>query len=113
MLRNDNPENVVFKFDFPSEYKSIAFKDLRDKGKAQFEKGAYKEAIECFLAALERNSDPEEEIHVLSDAAECFLQINLYEDGLEFSNFALDINPLDIKALLLKAKCLAYLFEFD
>ena len=43
----------------------------------------------------------------------CYFNLSLYEDSIEYSNKALDIDKNHIKSLLIKAKSLAYLYEFD
>ena len=39
--------------------------------------------------------------------------MGLHEDALKFSNLALFNDPQHVKSKFRKAKCLAYLFEFD
>ena len=43
----------------------------------------------------------------------CYMNLQMYEDALEYCNIALKIDTNHVLSLYSKAKSLAFLFEFD
>ena len=57
--------------------------------------------------------DKELEVVILFKMAQCYHNLGLYEDALEYCNVTLSIDQDNVMSLELKAKSLAYLLEFD
>ena len=52
-------------------------------------------------------------IAVLSNMSQCYINLELYEDALEFANMALKVDDSHVKTLYRKAKSLSLLYKFD
>ena len=88
------------------------------KGNAFFKTKNYLEAIRQYqFAIVELDKykfiDKKLTITVLSNMAQCFLNLELYEDTLVFSEEVLKLDKIHVKALFRKAKALSFLFKFD
>ena len=122
-LRNDNPENIMYadgsvgkgnqKKTNQQKWKMINSGVLKDRGNGFFKKGEYEQAIKYFVSALEQLEDEKQRIVILSNMAQCYINLGLFEDALKLCNIALKLNPDHPKTLYRKGRCLAYLFEFQ
>jgi tetratricopeptide (TPR) repeat protein len=59
------------------------------------------------------SDDKEKNATILSNIAQCYIKLHLYEDALEYSNKALRVIFFHNISLLRKARALTYLFRFD
>ncbi|KAL3868498.1 hypothetical protein ACJMK2_041299 [Sinanodonta woodiana] len=83
------------------------YKTLREKGKAWYDAGQYKLAIEAYKEALDLQDlgdDKQGTLH--SNIAQCYLKLRDYEAAVEEATSALSLIPNDQKALY--RRCLAH-----
>lgn len=78
------------------------------EGNELYAAGKYEEALSCYSSALEFSSDHESsnEIRAMcySNSAMCHLQLKQYEEAVEQSTKALELNPTYVKAFLRRAQ---------
>ena len=67
------------------------------------------------FGAVEKQNllDKELELTIYSNIANCYVNLELFEDSIEFCDKILDVEKTHVKANYRKAKALAGLFEFE
>ena len=69
--------------------------------------------MECFKSALTMKCEHGLKVTLQSNIAQCYINLAMFEDALQYSNLALETDPDHSKSLYRKAKSLAYLLEFE
>ena len=87
--------------------------DLKNEGNEFYLKKNFINAIDCYKRSLELTKDKILRVQNLSNLAQCYLCLDMYEDALDHCNFALRIDPEFMKAKFRKARALMRLFRFE
>lgn len=107
-LRNDNPQNIVFK----EEKKDDAL-ILKELGNKFFSEKQFVQAIKCYQDAMQKTSEDDLKMILFSNTSQNYLELQMYEDALENAEEALKFQKDHRKSLLRKASALAFLYEFE
>ena len=86
---------------------------MKEEGKDMFRKGDYQAALKCFKHSLKKITNEKEKVKVLSNIAQCCINLRLYEDAVSVCDVALKLDKYHLKTVYRKAKALAYLFDFE
>ena len=107
-LRNDNPQNIVFK-----EEKRNDAVILKELGNKFFSEKNFVQAIKCYQDAMQKTSEDDLKMILFSNTSQNYLELQMYEDALENAEEALKFQKDHRKSLLRKASALAFLYEFE
>ena len=107
-LRNDNPQNIVFK----EEKKDDAL-ILKELGNKLFSEKKFVQAIKAYQDAMKKTSEDKLRLILFSNTSLSYLELEMYEDALENAEEALKIQKDHRKSLYRKATAHAFLFEFE
>ena len=102
-LVNHNPHNIKIQTgSFESIAKNLqSSQELIEEGDRLLKQEEFLTALKYFRVAMEKISDSfqnstkldeGEEIELLKNMAMCYYNLQLYEDAIEFSNLALDVD---------------------
>ena len=127
-LRNDNPDNIIIKFNNKQMFfhqlgsaaqlvkqKTVVVdrSEILQKANKCFEMGQFIKANVFYFQALDLMTSREIQGDILSNIVQCHMNLCLYEDALGFTKHALQIEKDHQKALMQNAICLAYLQRFE
>jgi len=84
ILRNDNPQNIVFK---NGELSTILincndFKQFKQMGMSLYKNGEYFLALRSYMLALKLGVNEKLQVLMLSNIASCYMKLCLYEHAL-------------------------------
>merc|ERR1719478_555715 len=87
----------------------------KEEGNALFKKGLFEQALETYTAALKLCKDPKEEmaIAIRNNRAGCYSQLSNFHAVVEETNFVLQHQPDNAKALMRRMQALEPLEKYE
>merc|ERR1712048_1515643 len=87
----------------------------KEEGNALFKKGSFEQALEVYKKALKACADPKGEmaIAIRNNMAGCYQQLSDFKGVVEETNFVLEHQPDNVKALLRRMLALEPLEKYE
>jgi len=88
---------------------------IKEEGNALFKKGSFEQALEKYTAALKLCKDPKEEmaLAIRNNRAGCYSQLSNFQAVVEETNFVIEQQPENAKALMRRMQALEPLEKYE